>query len=181
MSDHERNYDFASLLDSAVGLNRIASLEFGVEGLKVGRSHKKQDHVWGKIHPLGDETAPNLIDYSLVANNELVVAALKEGLDVAKEVLCRLQMSPRSSLPAARRRWWITPWEVEVETWPDFVVMTEATLADDSESQVDHRSCMGTEPKGGLVPNFHEMEDPEEDLNRNDELRAIYQSQQMVP
>ncbi|CAM6096375.1 unnamed protein product [Calypogeia fissa] len=47
--------------------------------------------------------------------------------------------------------------------------MIEATLADDSESQVDHRSCMGTEAKEGLVPNFHEMEDPEEDLNRNDE------------
>jgi hypothetical protein len=52
MSGHERNYDFGSLLDTAVGLNRLAGLEYGPEGLKIGRSHPKQAHVWGALHPL---------------------------------------------------------------------------------------------------------------------------------
>lgn len=114
ISGHERNYDFGTLLDSAVGLNLLASLEYGTEGLKVGRSHKKQEQVWGKIHPLdAGEIAPNLLDYSTVQSNELVIAALKEGLEEAKEVLCKLQMAPRSSLPAMQRKWWTCSWEVE--------------------------------------------------------------------
>ena len=74
MSGHERNYDFGTLLDSAVGLNRLARLEFGHEGLKIGCSHKKQDHVRGKILHLGnEETPPNLFEYSLVQTSKLII------------------------------------------------------------------------------------------------------------
>lgn len=74
MSGHERNYDFGTLLDSAVGLNHLAGFEFGLEGLKIGRFHKRKDHVRGKILPLGnEETPPNLGKYSLVQTSKLII------------------------------------------------------------------------------------------------------------
>lgn len=169
MSGHERNYDFGSLLDSAVGLNRIAGYEYGPESLKVGRSHKKQEFLWGKLHPLADgEVGPNLGDYSDVANNELVVVALKEGLTAAKELLTQLQMSPNSGLPAAKRKWWTRPWEVEALMWPDDVVLGEASGCNDAEDDVDHGAVVGPRPTES-ADTCDEVDDPEADLDQIDE------------
>ncbi|KAL3696467.1 hypothetical protein R1sor_010543 [Riccia sorocarpa] len=52
MSGYERNYDFADLIDCASGLNRLASMEYGEEKLNMGKSHAKQQTIWGKLHPL---------------------------------------------------------------------------------------------------------------------------------
>ncbi|KAL3694044.1 hypothetical protein R1sor_007695 [Riccia sorocarpa] len=52
MSGYERNYDFADLIDCASGLNRLAYMEYGEENIHFGRSHAKQQTIWGKLHPL---------------------------------------------------------------------------------------------------------------------------------
>ncbi|KAL3675335.1 hypothetical protein R1sor_025283 [Riccia sorocarpa] len=52
MSGYERNYDFASLIDCASGLNRLASMEYGPENLHLGKTHSKQQTIWEKLHPL---------------------------------------------------------------------------------------------------------------------------------
>ncbi|KAL3683977.1 hypothetical protein R1sor_001999 [Riccia sorocarpa] len=69
MKGYERNYDFADLIDCASGLNRLASMEYGEEKLRMSTSHAKQHTIWGKLHPLvvGDKE-PDLSDFARVTN-----------------------------------------------------------------------------------------------------------------
>lgn len=164
MSGHERNYDFGSLLDSAVGINRLSCFEYGEEELRVGRSHKKQDHIWGKLHPLcAGETAPDLFDYTLVATDALVVEALKEGLGLARDICVKLNMSPHSSKPAAEKRWWLTPWAVEAETWVNEVASLPDAAPEDNE----------VEPLPSEPSREPSEDDPEAELDQLDEWETV--------
>ncbi|KAL3677021.1 hypothetical protein R1sor_026969 [Riccia sorocarpa] len=69
MSGCERNYDFGDLINCASGLNRLASLEFGKEGLQF----VKQETIWSKLHPRpSGQCEPDLASFSnLETDSEL--------------------------------------------------------------------------------------------------------------
>ncbi|KAL2621818.1 hypothetical protein R1flu_002023 [Riccia fluitans] len=65
MKGYERNYDFGDLVDCAIGLNRLASLEYGEEAMKLSKAHVKQRTLWARLHPLPPGHAkPNLSDFA---------------------------------------------------------------------------------------------------------------------
>ncbi|KAL3676073.1 hypothetical protein R1sor_026021 [Riccia sorocarpa] len=76
MSGCERNYDFADLIHCASRLNRLASMEYGEEKLKIDMSHARQQTIWAKLHPLdAGESEPGLSNFSgLRTNVELIDA-----------------------------------------------------------------------------------------------------------
>ena len=91
----ERAYDFHELVSTANTLNQLSGIEYGENGLKFGRMHKKMTNIWAQLHPLGDGEDPcDLGDYSSIAFDANVVAALKEGLKEAQKVLRVLNMAP---------------------------------------------------------------------------------------
>ncbi|KAL3698403.1 hypothetical protein R1sor_012479 [Riccia sorocarpa] len=114
MSGCERNYDFADLIHCASGLNRLASMEYGEEKLNMGRSHAKQQTIWGKLHPLdAGESEPDLSDFSGLRTNAEIVDALKKGLQEAQDLLILLNMAPHAGV--RNQAWWKTPWVCEKE------------------------------------------------------------------
>lgn len=123
-----------------------------------------QDHVWGRIQPLGEgESPPNLLEYLLV------------GLTIWLSVpLTRVRVQHRIFWPGCRclhKMIWLQQrddgeqllaWDAETKTWPN------ASVVDDSEEVIAHESPVG--PQLTLQPTgeFHEVTDHEEDLNRID-------------
>ncbi|KAL3699591.1 hypothetical protein R1sor_017613 [Riccia sorocarpa] len=88
MSGYERNYGFADLIDCAIGLNRLASMEYGEENIHFGRSHAKQQTIWGKLHPLlAGETEPDLSNFNRLQTSAEMIEALKKGFDEAQNLL----------------------------------------------------------------------------------------------
>lgn len=51
----------------------------------------------------------------------MAIEALKEGLELARDVCIKLHMAPHSRVPLAAKQWWVSPWIVEGETWKDVV------------------------------------------------------------
>ncbi|KAL3689994.1 hypothetical protein R1sor_016305 [Riccia sorocarpa] len=89
MKGFERNYNFADLVSCASGLNKIGSMEYGEENIRLGRSHAKQQTIWGKLHPVvARETEPDLSDFSkLCTDAEITEALKKRSLEVTPEAL----------------------------------------------------------------------------------------------
>ncbi|KAL3696556.1 hypothetical protein R1sor_010632 [Riccia sorocarpa] len=114
MSGYERNYGFANLIYCASGLNRLASMEYGEENIHFGRSHAKQQTIWGKLHPLlAGETEPDLSDFNRLQTSVEVIEALKKGFDEAQNLLIQLNMAPHTGV--RNQAWWKTPWIIEKE------------------------------------------------------------------
>ncbi|KAL3696539.1 hypothetical protein R1sor_010615 [Riccia sorocarpa] len=114
MSGYERNYGFADLIDCASGLNRLASMEYGEENIHFGRSHAKQQTIWGKLHPLlAGETEPDLSDFNRLQTGAEVIEALKKGFDEAQNLLIQLNMTPHTGV--RNQAWWKTLWIIERE------------------------------------------------------------------
>ncbi|KAL3677806.1 hypothetical protein R1sor_020762 [Riccia sorocarpa] len=114
MKGYERNYDFADLVSCASGLNRIASMEYGEENIRLGRSHAKQQTIWGKLHPLlAGELEPDLSDFSRLSTDAEITEALKKGLEQAQSLLIQLNMAPHTGV--RNQVWWKTPWITERE------------------------------------------------------------------
>jgi hypothetical protein len=67
-------------------MNQLLGIEYGENGLKFGRMHKKMTNMWAQLYPLGDGEDPcDLGDYSSIASNADVVVPLKEGLKKHKK------------------------------------------------------------------------------------------------
>ncbi|KAL3690540.1 hypothetical protein R1sor_016849 [Riccia sorocarpa] len=114
MSGYERNYGFGDLIDCASGLNRLASMEYGEENIHFGRSHAKQQTIWGKLHLLlASETEPDLSDFNRLQTGAEVIEALKKGFDEAQNLLIQLNMAPHAGV--RNQAWWKTPWIIERE------------------------------------------------------------------
>ncbi|KAL3684469.1 hypothetical protein R1sor_002491 [Riccia sorocarpa] len=94
MNGYERNYDSGDLLACASGLNMIVWMEFGKENIMVGRSHAKQQTIWGKLHPLQPgEVEPNLADFSGLQSDGEVVTLFLRGLRKTQNPLTQLNMA----------------------------------------------------------------------------------------
>ncbi|KAL3687178.1 hypothetical protein R1sor_013487 [Riccia sorocarpa] len=114
MKGFERNYDFADLVTCASGLNMIASMEYGEENIRLGRSHAKQQTIWGKLHPVvAGETEPDLSDFSRLCSDAEITETLKKGLEEAQSLLIQLNMAPHTWV--RNQVWWKTPWVTERE------------------------------------------------------------------
>lgn len=114
MNGMERCYDFHDLLNTANTLNRLSSVEYGENGVQFGRVHNKVENIWATLHPLLEgETPADLGDYSLIATDFDVIAALKEGLKIAQDMLRVLNMAPPNQASPAAKLWFRSPWEVE--------------------------------------------------------------------
>ena len=84
MEGHERAYDFHQLVNTANTLNRLSATEYKDSGLKFGRVHNKMKNIWADLHPLSHSEVPcNLGDYTSIATDADVIAALQEGLKEA--------------------------------------------------------------------------------------------------
>ena len=151
MEGHERAYDFHQLVNTANTLNRLTSTEYKNNGLKFGRVHNKMKNVWADLHPLAEgELACNLSDYTLIATDDDVIAALQEGLKEAQSMLRVLNMSP--SIQCANKVWFMTPWLVEKADPQNFAYVPtkspvrgedgdgEVLRADLEENSLDHDS-----------------------------------------
>ncbi|KAL3687171.1 hypothetical protein R1sor_013480 [Riccia sorocarpa] len=135
MSGYERNYDFGDLIACASGLNRIAWMEYGEENISVGRSHVKQQTIWGKLHPLQPgEVEPNLADFNGLEYDGEVVTALLSGLREAQNLLTQLNMAPH---PGVRdQAWWKTLWQVEADLKVFGSSSTVENEASDSDGEI---------------------------------------------
>jgi hypothetical protein len=112
MEGHERAYDFQQLVNTANTMNRLTTIEYKDNGLKFGRVHNKMKNVWADLHPLVEgEIVCNLSDYTEIATNDDVTAAMQEGLKEAQSMLRVLNMSP--SIHCTNKVWFMTPWLVE--------------------------------------------------------------------
>ena len=108
----ERAYDFHKLVSTANTLNQLLGIEYGENGRKFGCMHKKMTIMWAQLHPLDDGEDPcDLGDYSSIASDADVVAALKEGSKEAQKVLRVLNMAP--SVHAREKEWFLKPWNLE--------------------------------------------------------------------
>jgi hypothetical protein len=91
----EQAYDFHELLSCANTLNQLVALEYGTIGLQFGRTHNKIENIWSKLHLLrNSEHVANLEDYNNIANNDMLVTALKEGFKEVQNILRILNMAP---------------------------------------------------------------------------------------
>lgn len=91
----ERAYDFHELVSTANTLNQLSGIEYGENGLKFGRMHKKMTNMWAQLHPLGDGEDPrDLGDYSSIASDANVVAALKVGFKGSTESVAGPKYGP---------------------------------------------------------------------------------------
>ncbi|KAL3676716.1 hypothetical protein R1sor_026664 [Riccia sorocarpa] len=132
MSGYERNYDFADLIDCASGLNRLAAMEYGEENLQMGKTHAKQQTIWGKLHPLvAGESEANLSDFTGLRSDAEFVDALKKGLQEAQGLLILLNMAPHTGV--RDQTWWKAPWASE----KDLGVFAKANDAGGSDSEED--------------------------------------------
>jgi hypothetical protein len=114
MNGLERAYDFHELVNTANTLNHISAVEYGKNGLKFKKQHRKMETVWESLHPLQPgETRCNLGDYSLISSNGEVVAALQEGFKEAQAMVRALNMAPTAHCQSKRRTWYEKPWAVE--------------------------------------------------------------------
>jgi hypothetical protein len=91
----EQAYDFHELVSTANTLNQLSGIEYGENGLKFGRMHKKMTNMWAQLHPLDDGEDPcDLGDYSSIAYDADVVVAMREGLKKTQTMLRVLNMAP---------------------------------------------------------------------------------------
>ena len=76
-------------------------------GLQFGKVHNKMENVWEHLRPLhAHENRVDLGNYTLIASNEDVVLALKEGLMEAQSMLRVLNMAP--SAQCRIKEWFLT-------------------------------------------------------------------------
>jgi hypothetical protein len=69
--------------------------------------------LWAELHPLQPgETEADLANYSGVANDELIISALKGSLKEVQYMLRVLNMAP--SIVAWDKKWFTKPWTIEV-------------------------------------------------------------------
>jgi hypothetical protein len=88
MNGMKRSYDFHDLDNTANTLKRLFGVEYGENGLQFGRIHNKVENIWFVLHPLVQgQTPSNLNDYSLVATDDDIIIALKEGFKEAQVML----------------------------------------------------------------------------------------------
>lgn len=115
MRGHERSYDLMELVECATVVNRLVAMDLSEELVGAGKSHKKHINIWMKLHPIDTsmEKEADLTDYTGIETNADVVLALKEGLELARDVLVRLQMNPSTS--CRNTLWWQSPWMVEAK------------------------------------------------------------------
>ena len=114
MNGLEHAYDFHELVNTANTLNHIPTVEYGKNGLKFKKQHRKMETVWESLHPLQPgETRCNLGNYRLISSNGEVVAALQEGFKEAQAMLRALNMAPTAHCQSKRRTWYEKPWLVE--------------------------------------------------------------------
>ncbi|KAL3684531.1 hypothetical protein R1sor_002553 [Riccia sorocarpa] len=112
MSGYERNYNFADHIDCASGWNRLAAMEYGEENLQMGKTHAKQQTIWGKLHPLvAGESEVNLSDFTGLRSDGEFVDTLKKGLHEAQGLLILLNMAPHTGV--RDQTWWKAPWASE--------------------------------------------------------------------
>ncbi|KAL3676221.1 hypothetical protein R1sor_026169 [Riccia sorocarpa] len=112
MKGYERNYDFADLIDRASGLNRLASMKYNKEKLRMSTSRAKQQTIWGKLHPLAvEDREPDLSDFASLHTDDDFIHALKQGEQEAQSLFIRLNMAPHAGV--TNQTWWKTPWIVE--------------------------------------------------------------------
>ncbi|KAL3699054.1 hypothetical protein R1sor_017076 [Riccia sorocarpa] len=110
MSGCERNYDFGDLINCASGLNRLAALEFGKEGLQLGGKHVKQETIWGKLHPRPPGVnEPDLANFSKLETDLEIIEALMTGLKEAQNCAVLFDTeaehaSTRGRQPNSRKR-----------------------------------------------------------------------------
>ncbi|KAL3702081.1 hypothetical protein R1sor_020103 [Riccia sorocarpa] len=165
MSGYKRNYDFGDLIACASGLNRIAWMEYGEENISVGRSHVKQQTIWGKLHPLQPgEVEPNLADFNGLESDGEVVTALLSGLREAQNLLTQLNMAPH---PGVRdQAWWKTPWQVEA----DLKVFGSSSTVENEASDSDGEIVEATdrEPECSSWDMFLQSEVPDPDPEVDD-------------
>jgi hypothetical protein len=104
----ERAYDFHEVVGTAHTLNHLSSIEYAENGLQFGRAHKKMENIWHKLHPLQEgETVADLEDYGGIQMEAEVIAALKDGLREAQQLLWILNMAQSS---VAKKEWYTAPW-----------------------------------------------------------------------
>ena len=108
----ERAYDFHEIMSIANTLNRLSGIEYSENGLQFGKVHNKMENIWEHLHPLqAHENKADLGNYTLIASNEDVVLALKEGLMEAQTMLRVLNMAPSAQCRIIQ--WFLTPWFIE--------------------------------------------------------------------
>jgi len=107
----ERAYNFHKLVVCANTVNHLSQIEYGGNGIKFGQAHNKMNNIWGKMHELRDnEVPPNLANYTVVATDELVIEALKEGLKDAQRLINTLNMAPNAQASSRNKDWFHKPW-----------------------------------------------------------------------
>lgn len=81
----ERNSDFQELVGYANIVNQLAAIEYREDGFRFDKAHNKQQNMWAELHSLEfGEVPTDLADYNILATDEGIIAALKEGLKVAQ-------------------------------------------------------------------------------------------------
>ncbi|KAL3701983.1 hypothetical protein R1sor_020005 [Riccia sorocarpa] len=163
MKGYERNYDFADLVSCASGLNRIASMEYGEENIRLGRSHAKQQTIWGKLHPLlAGEVELDLSDFSRLCNDAEITEALKKGLEEAQSLLIQLNMAPHTGV--RNPVWWKTPWITEREL--GLFEMSVEVSPESCELELEE----GHETKHVMSEVFHELCSDEQEVKKFDPM-----------
>ena len=163
MQGMEQAYDFQELVVCANTVNWLAAIEYGHNGLKFDRAHNKQRNIWAKLHPLEAGQSPaNLADYSAIAIDQDIVAALKEGLKAAQTQLKVLNMAP--STYARTKTWFLEPWLVEKidpKHWA-YVPVAQLVSGEDGDAQVLRESMN--------VQMDEEIEEGEDEINNNEDF-----------
>ncbi|KAL3695521.1 hypothetical protein R1sor_009597 [Riccia sorocarpa] len=168
MSGYERNYDFGDLIACASGLNRIAWMEYGEENISVGRSHVKQQTIWGKLHPLQPgEVEPNLADFNGLESDGEVVTTLLSGLREAQNLLTQLNMAPHHGV--RDQAWWKTPWQVEADLKVFGSSSTVENEASDSDGEIVEATDREPECSSWDMSLQREVPDPDPEVDDGDD------------
>ncbi|KAL3688152.1 hypothetical protein R1sor_014461 [Riccia sorocarpa] len=179
MSGCERNYDFGDLINCASGLNRLAALEFGKEGLQLGGKHVKQETIWGKLHPRPPGVNElNLANFAKLETDSDIIEALMTGLKEAQSCLIKLNMAPHSHV--RDQTWWRTPWvkEKESEIFGKTQIMEETIQEMDEENLEDSGVDLSTDLWDITSPSNMHADVDEEDVG--DDLSFIGHETQHV-
>ncbi|KAL3699442.1 hypothetical protein R1sor_017464 [Riccia sorocarpa] len=183
MTGYERNYDFADLINCASGLNKLASMEYGEEKVVMGRGHAKQQTIGGKLHPLSaDENEPDLVDFTGPRTDDEFIAALKEGLQEAQNLLILLNMAPHTGI--RNQVWWKTPWVSEMELGlfqRGSEVAPDPMDNEEQEDGVDDLTLLGNETRHVMSEVLQQISSEDQEVKKYDSMvvydgHAIYKA-----
>lgn len=121
------------------------------------------ENIWSSLHPFQEgESDANLADYSLIATDMDIIAALKEGLKETQTMLRVLNMAPSNQASAANRLWFVSPWKLEKHDPSHLAYQPPRTLqlgldGDVECEQARLESCPDFELETGVHSNPNEV------------------------